>query len=74
MATFSSSPAIKDNIMTDIDILIKTDFLAHANIIVDDHVDSPNRLSSNYEDLSKICHKNQLRVWLGVEEYAKNAG
>ena len=38
--------------LTDNEIALKADSLAHANIIVDGHVDIPYRLQNHYEDIS----------------------
>lgn len=38
--------------LTDNEIALKADSLAHANIIVDGHVDIPYRLKNQYEDIS----------------------
>lgn len=56
----SCTPEIQDNIMTDNEILIRADSLAHANIIVDGHVDIPYSLSNDYEDISVRTEKGHF--------------
>ena len=50
--TISCSSPESSKVLTDAEIAAKADSLAHANIIVDGHVDIPYRLRNHYEDIS----------------------
>ena len=51
-AAISCTSPESSKILSDSEIALKADSLAHANIIVDGHVDIPYRLKNHYEDIS----------------------
>lgn len=65
---FSCAPQTRDYILTDEEIFIKADSLAHANIIIDGHVDIPYRLHNYPEDISvrtERGHFDYVRAKIG---------